>query len=43
MFAEKYVLSLSSSNLQDDEHHYHSDALAAAARQFRPALASFRC
>jgi len=31
MFAEKYVLSLTSSNLQDDEHHHHTDALAAAA------------
>lgn len=31
MFAEKYLASLSSSNLKDDELHRHTEALAAAA------------
>jgi len=31
MFVERYVLSVNSCNLQDDEHHHKTDALAAAA------------
>lgn len=31
MFVEKYVLSVNSSDLQDDERHHKTDALAAAA------------
>ena len=31
MFCERYVLAVNSCNLQDDEHHHKTDALAAAA------------